>query len=217
MLVNTPDWWNSMPTHRLKRRTAVTLLELIIVLAIIGGMASLLLPAVQSAREKSRTTVCKNNLHQLSLAMVGYRQTHRGVPEVGRWTVEILPWMEQQALADAIMSRAVDPQQFDERRPVLFHCPSQWTRQETSFESCHYVFVIHPDVTVERDNARVTWSLQDRQAGLSSASERPWYVGPELGSKPAELVIETKPGPHQGGAYHVVDNQASVKTRPRTR
>jgi len=198
-----------------KHRTAITLLELIIVLTIIGGMLTLLLPAVQSAREKSRAMTCKNNLHQLSLAMVGYRETHRGIPDVGRWTIEILPWLEQTALADAIEKRGTNLQQFDDRRPLLFSCPSQWSPEYTNFEPSHYVLVIHPDVTAERNGERIIWHLQDRLAGLSSGSLLPWYAGPELGSEAARLMLNTDPGPHLGSTYHIVDNQGSVETRPR--
>jgi prepilin-type processing-associated H-X9-DG protein len=77
------------------------------VIAIIGVLVAMLLPAVQAAREAARRTQCQNNLRQVGLALNNYHGTHRLFPashdeRYWSWIVHILPFLEEGALYDQL-------------------------------------------------------------------------------------------------------------------
>ncbi len=85
----------------MRRRSALTLVELLVVMTILGVLIALLLPAVQQARAAARRTACQNNLRQLGLAIAQYTNSHDGhFPRTshvtdGSWVYTLSPYLEK--------------------------------------------------------------------------------------------------------------------------
>lgn len=105
-------------TGKISKAAGFTLVELLVVIATIGVLVALLLPAVQACREAARRTSCSNNIRQLILAVQNYEGSHRQYPpgtidaagpilnQPGgfhhNWIVQILPFLEERTAWEAI-------------------------------------------------------------------------------------------------------------------
>jgi prepilin-type N-terminal cleavage/methylation domain-containing protein len=103
-----------------KRGHGFTLVELLVVIAIIGILVSLLLPAVEAAREAGRRVQCANNFKQCGLALHNYHATYRCFPGIGTSSdrsfsvqAKLLPFAEQAHLQNLIEGIQCD-------RPVIW-------------------------------------------------------------------------------------------------
>jgi prepilin-type N-terminal cleavage/methylation domain-containing protein len=132
--------------QRRRRWAAFTLVELLIVVAIVGILLALMLPAVQKARESARKTKCANNLKQIGLALHGYMNNCKafppgyistvlpdhddGGPGWG-WGAMLLPYSEEADLYKQVnLTTAIDSQAARNVRLVsvaTFVCPSDGT------------------------------------------------------------------------------------------
>ncbi len=111
-------------TNLLGGHRGFTLVELLVVIAIIGVLASLLLPAIQQAREAARRTQCSSNMRNLGLAVLNFESAYKMLPRSGEhWapnpsaptdrtkdlktqdfqalTTLILPYVDQQSVYDS--------------------------------------------------------------------------------------------------------------------
>ena len=134
-------------------RAGFTLIELLVVIAIIGVLVSLLLPAVQAARESARRLQCCNNLKQLSLGAMQHVEQHGYFPtggwgwhwtgdadrgfskhQPGGWVYNVLPYVEQDRLhelpADSLPRKLTTKQKdlanvMVKTPLVIMNCPSR--------------------------------------------------------------------------------------------
>jgi prepilin-type N-terminal cleavage/methylation domain-containing protein len=189
----------------MRSRRGLTIVELIIVLAIIAGLLALLFPAVQSARERARESVCKNNLHQINLAMAQFAETHKQLPtptppgQIGGWMVDILPFIEQQNLKKDIPIGlpVTSASETLFRPPSIYRCPRRTALDHASANSIwpgHYVFV--------SASGRESFLLFDAPVNLSV----PWISGPEMAY---DTLVGSK-GPHSDGFFFANGFQQGV-------
>jgi prepilin-type N-terminal cleavage/methylation domain-containing protein/prepilin-type processing-associated H-X9-DG protein len=125
------------PTSSRQVARAFTLIELLVVIAIIAILMSLLLPAVQSAREAGRRIQCMNNLKQFGLALHNYTDVNNSLPMQGTYRpgstftgysahTRILPYMEQNNLYNAVnydVGFSAQPE-ICKMRVAAYRCPS---------------------------------------------------------------------------------------------
>lgn len=125
---------------RRPRSPGFTLVELLVVLAIIGLLVALLLPGVQQVREAARRTNCRNNLHQLVTALHSYEAMYlrfpAGIdfsgpdvsPGLWSWQTRILPFMEAEPLYLSLDQSAGIADRANREKlvaaPATFRCPS---------------------------------------------------------------------------------------------
>ncbi|MCA9184722.1 MAG: DUF1559 domain-containing protein, partial [Planctomycetales bacterium] len=135
----TPITFQSARVGRI-HRSAFTLVELLVVIAIIGLLVSMLLPAIQAAREAARRTACQNNIRQIGLAAINYASaTSERLPPLWAsdrmhpwdnfsWRLALLPFAEQGDLRNQVdlSRRPWEPSNAAvvATRLPLFLCPS---------------------------------------------------------------------------------------------
>ncbi len=124
--------------RRHRDRSGLTVIEFLVIVAIIAVIVALFLPATRTSRGAARRTQCKNNLKQIGLAIHNYAETYQSLPpaytvdergnRLHSWRTLILPFMDQQALYEMIdlTKPWSDPVNAQARETViaLYQCPS---------------------------------------------------------------------------------------------
>ena len=131
----------SVSTNRDVPHCGFTMVELLVVMAIMAVLISLLLPAVQMAREAARRSQCKSNLHQIGVALHNYLEANRRFPPSfcvdgptgtggGEWSIQarLLPYIDQSNLYRDINLRDayVEGDAVSTQRINLYLCPSEF-------------------------------------------------------------------------------------------
>ncbi len=128
---------------RIQFRGGFTLVEALVVIAIIAVLVALLLPAVQASRESARRAQCANNLKQIGVACLNYHDSFGGFPSgyIARgpysqtvptmpgwgWASLILPMMEESAIHGTIrFELPIEDPRNGVRKTVIsgYLCPS---------------------------------------------------------------------------------------------
>ena len=159
------------------KRRGLTLIELLIVVAIIALLFQLSLPAIESARESARQTHCKNNIRQLALGCQMHTDAHGHFPtggwtyawvgdpnrgfskkQPGGWGYNILPYIEQQELHDVGAGlgegqrRKAAAQMYGTAVPV-FVCTSRRAARPQPFIKPHKIMNANLRELARRDKA----------------------------------------------------------------
>ncbi len=192
-----------LPAHFHKRGAGFTLVELLVVTAIIGMLIGMLIPAVNMAREAGRKTQCLNNQKQLTLAFLNYSTAHNGVlpasyylkPVQRGWTIDLLPYLD----AGTFMNDwDEDVDYFDGNNKNLllrylgiFHCPSTPDARRTA--------AAQQDLTGKSLNVKGCVSdyyvhsggVNVREYGVDATYRNPLGVDERLSSEPEDGSSQT--------------------------
>lgn len=142
------------------RRGAFTLIEVLVVVAIIASLVAILLPSLQRARELSRRSACLSNTHQLALAWTVYAAEHKGgmvggcaaawedfgigwLKQLGNWDQRDVSTLSPAGLTRGIRQGAL----FKYVRAVdTYHCPAT---QKVEVITYSMVLTMNPGTRIE--------------------------------------------------------------------
>ena len=164
------------------KRSAFTLVELLVVIAVVALLVAILVPAMYGARMTARTTQCISRQRDLALAMITYSNTNNGLPgylnELGTtpihpWTVAVFPMLGENKRYDVLMNLKKDetpPAAAIASLPVLI-CPAS---NPEGIARLNYVVNCGPveEGNINGDTAPAFTLFKDRRSELTTINRK---------------------------------------------
>jgi prepilin-type N-terminal cleavage/methylation domain-containing protein/prepilin-type processing-associated H-X9-DG protein len=178
----------SHPIRAAKATAAFTLVELLVVVAVIGILAALTLPAVKRMTDSSTQAKCANNLRQIGIMTRSYLTDNQNTfPQMWTWMTE---------LAD-----------YSPETTVLFHCPSDLTDRPGVAKNRWRSYAINP----------VIHNFLDQCPAINRPNERSPYNTPinvNVVFRPSKMFYLTENYPVGGNVYSLDNPFGSISGNP---
>ncbi|MEZ6051323.1 MAG: DUF1559 domain-containing protein [Planctomycetaceae bacterium] len=221
MRTNARSMWHSEGIESgSNHRSAFTLLELIVTLAIVAALIALLLPARRGSREAARRTQCRNNLKQIGLALHNYHDVYQAFPpaytvdETGQplhsWRTLLLPYLDQKKLYESIdLSRPWDdPANAEAFKTVVptYACPSAAIDPTQTT----YLGMVGPDACLKPTEPRPIAEITDGTSHTILVIEASpqdavhWMAPQDAGVRFLLSFKEESPFDHVGGTHALI-------------
>ena len=186
-----------------------TLIQVVVVLAIIAILLGLLLLRIHYSREAARRTACQNNLHTVSAALQLFVKVYKKLPDrandgtIGGWEIAVLSFIEDSIFyGELTRNPPLDPLSLPSlarHRPFVLTCPSAYNGDSSikTVPASHYSAFL-----ARKGQKSLTWEIGD----VSIDSRMPWVTSPE-----ARFWWQQRPptgGPHADG-YNVISGSGS--------
>ena len=155
------------------RRTAFTLMELLVVIAVIAILVAILLPAVQYAREAARRSTCNNNLRQIIVALLNYETKHKVFPPGGIDHADLT----NSTLCTAAGGCTLNFGRHSDRRASFFVLLLDVIEQENAYNACNFKLPIrapqNTTTTMVKISSYVCPSDEGGEKLLTASSDPP--------------------------------------------
>ncbi len=160
--------------------TAFTLVELLVVIAVIAILAAMLLPALNRARYSAEATACRSNIHQIMLGMTAYVHEQPSYPDMWLYVEELQPFVGRLPEPNV---QAPDASHYLGPRQNVWVCPG--------FNRVHGV--VDPYGHVLGDGPFVSYCYNDVYGGMEAEN--------------VPVVYSSLPAQHQGLGAAVLHDQ----------